>query len=160
MIGSSSHCNYIHSFPPETQNKDFSHNTNLFSKCFWNACWDMVWCHIQPYCQYNNKAVRVSEKNCASMWHYGEEVQCLMQYAEISAVYTQLKAGGIRIQAWCKTHIGTNMSINYSKPSRSNYAFSCTIIYICTSGNCFETSWAMTYFSYMKFLEILMEIYR
>ncbi len=48
----------------------------------------MVWYHIQPYCQYNNKAVNVSEQNWASMWHYGEEVQCLMQYAEISAVYT------------------------------------------------------------------------
>jgi len=22
------------------------------------------------------------------LWHYGEEVQCLMQYAEINAVYT------------------------------------------------------------------------
>ncbi len=70
--------------------------------------------------------------------------------------YTQLKAGGIRIQAWCML----DMSINHSKPSRSNYDFSYTIIYICTSGNYFETSWEITYFSYITFLEILMELYR
>lgn len=86
MIGSSSHHNYIHSFPPETQNKVFSHNI-FFSLSVFEMPAGILFDAM-----FNNVVStiirQVSEIIAQACDITVRKVQSLMQYAEINGVYT------------------------------------------------------------------------